>query len=39
MVSDACAGVDDDSHAKALDVMELYQPLIRVVTVDQLIGA
>ena len=38
VVSDACAGVDDDSHAKALDVMELYGPLIRVVTVDQLIG-
>ena len=39
VVSDACAGVDDDSHARALDVMELYGPLVRVVTVDQLIGA
>ncbi|MFL5993580.1 MAG: cysteine hydrolase family protein [Streptomyces sp.] len=38
VVSDACAGADDDSHARALDVMELYGPLIRVVTVDQLIG-
>ncbi|MDQ0758336.1 cysteine hydrolase family protein [Streptomyces canus] len=38
VVSDACAGADDDSHAKALDVMELYGPLIQVVTVDQLIG-
>jgi nicotinamidase-related amidase len=38
VVSDACAGVDDDSHAKALDVMKLYGPLVRVVTVDQLIG-
>ncbi|MEU9326436.1 cysteine hydrolase [Streptomyces canus] len=37
VVSDACAGVDDDSHVRALDVMELYGPLIRVVTVDQLI--
>ncbi|MET8082224.1 cysteine hydrolase [Streptomyces sp. NPDC005303] len=38
VVSDACAGADDASHARALDVMELYGPLIRVVTVDQLIG-
>ncbi|EDY59771.1 MULTISPECIES: cysteine hydrolase [Streptomyces] len=38
VVSDACAGVDDASHTRALDVMELYGPLIRVVTVDQLIG-
>jgi nicotinamidase-related amidase len=38
VVSDACAGVDDDSHTKALDVMKLYGPLVRVVTVDQLIG-
>jgi nicotinamidase-related amidase len=38
VVSDACAGVDDESHAKALDVMKLYGPLVRVVTVDQLIG-
>lgn len=37
VVSDACAGVDDDSHARALDVMALYGSLIRVVTVDQLI--
>ena len=38
VVADACAGADDDSHAKALDVMRLYGPLIRVVTADQLIG-
>jgi nicotinamidase-related amidase len=38
VVSDACAGADDDSHVRALDVMGLYGPLIRVVTVDQLIG-
>jgi len=38
VVSDACAGADDDSHAKALYVMELYGPLIKVVTVDQLLG-
>ncbi|MET7729957.1 cysteine hydrolase [Streptomyces sp. NPDC005402] len=38
VVSDACAGADDASHARALDAMELYGPLIRVVTVDQLMG-
>ncbi|MFF4054954.1 isochorismatase family protein [Streptomyces sp. NPDC001668] len=38
VVADACAGADDDSHARALDVMRLYGPLIRVVTADQLIG-
>jgi nicotinamidase-related amidase len=37
VVSDACAGADDASHARALDVMALYGPLIRIVTVDQLI--
>lgn len=31
VVADACAGVDDDSHAKALHVMGLYAPLVRVV--------
>ncbi|MFJ5304607.1 cysteine hydrolase family protein [Streptomyces sp. NPDC088350] len=38
VVSDACAGVDDDSHAKALHVMDLYRPLIRVVTVAEAVG-
>jgi nicotinamidase-related amidase len=38
VVADACAGVDDESHAKALHVMELYQPLIRVVTVAEAVG-
>ncbi|MDH6521029.1 nicotinamidase-related amidase [Streptomyces sp. SAI-208] len=37
VVSDACAGADDDSHARALEVMALYGPLIRVVTVEQLL--
>ena len=32
VVADACAGVDDDSHRKALEVMALYAPLITVVT-------
>ncbi|MGX9882450.1 cysteine hydrolase family protein [Streptomyces sp. NPDC002276] len=38
VVSDACAGVDDDSHAKALHVMDLYRPLIRVVSVAEVVG-
>lgn len=37
VVSDACAGADDDSHARALHVMDLYRPLIRVVTVAELL--
>ena len=36
VVSDACAGADDASHTKALEVMDLYRPLIRVVTVEEL---
>jgi nicotinamidase-related amidase len=31
VVADACAGVDDGSHRKALDVMALYGPLVEVV--------
>ncbi|WP_405875813.1 cysteine hydrolase family protein [Streptomyces sp. NBC_00005] len=38
VVSDACAGADDDSHAKALHVMDLYRPLIRVTTVAELLA-
>lgn len=37
VAADACAGADDDSHAKALQVMDLYRPLIRVVTVAELL--
>ncbi|MEU6259858.1 isochorismatase family protein [Streptomyces sp. NPDC047043] len=35
--ADACAGADDDSHAKALQVMDLYRPLVRVTTVAELL--
>ncbi|BBC30077.1 hypothetical protein SGFS_013710 [Streptomyces graminofaciens] len=38
VVADACAGADDESHAKALDVLDLYRPLVRVVTVDDVLG-
>lgn len=38
VVADACAGADDESHAKALHVLDLYRPLVRVVTVDEVLG-
>ena len=38
VVSDACAGVDDESHAKALDLMRLYGPLVKVATTDEVLG-
>lgn len=38
VVADACAGADDESHAKALYVLDLYRPLVRVVTVDEVLA-
>jgi nicotinamidase-related amidase len=38
VVSDACAGVDDESHASALHIMSLYGPLVEVVTVAGVLG-
>jgi nicotinamidase-related amidase len=38
VVADACAGVDDVAHERALDVMRLYAPLITVVEADQLLA-
>ncbi|MEU9481025.1 isochorismatase family protein [Streptomyces sp. NPDC048191] len=38
VVADACAGADDDSHLKALQIMELYRPLVRVTNVDDLLA-
>ncbi|MFF3500152.1 cysteine hydrolase family protein [Streptomyces sp. NPDC003247] len=37
VVADACAGVDDASHAEALHVMDLYGPLVRVTTIAELL--
>jgi nicotinamidase-related amidase len=31
VVADACAGINDTAHAQALEVMSLYQPLIKIV--------
>jgi len=39
VVADACAGVDDESHASALHVMRLYSPLVDVVTLADILGA
>ncbi|MFE5813708.1 cysteine hydrolase family protein [Streptomyces sp. NPDC056479] len=39
VVADACAGVDDDSHTRALQVLDLYRPLITVTTVAELLAA
>ncbi|EOD69750.1 cysteine hydrolase family protein [Amycolatopsis vancoresmycina] len=38
VVSDACAGVDDESHAKALDILRLYGPLVTVATTEEVLG-
>ena len=35
VVADACAGVDDDNHRKAIDIMRLYSPMLEIVSVDQ----
>lgn len=32
VVADGCAGIDDQSHQKALDVMALYSPMVRIVS-------
>jgi nicotinamidase-related amidase len=31
VVADACAGVTDESHAKTLDILRLYSPLVEVI--------
>lgn len=38
VAADACAGVDDASHAKALDILRLYAPLVEVVTVAEVLA-
>ncbi|WP_338675220.1 isochorismatase family protein [Streptomyces sp. SCSIO 30461] len=38
VAADACAGADDRSHAGALQLMDLYRPLIRVTTVSDLLA-
>lgn len=38
VVRDACAGSTDENHAKALDVMALYGPLVRVMSTDEVLA-
>ncbi len=38
VVSDACAGVSEADHRRALDAMALYGPLIEITTVDEIIA-
>lgn len=38
VVADACAGVDDESHAKTLDILRLYGPLVTVATTAEVLG-
>lgn len=37
VVADACAGVNDETHGQALDILRLYAPLIEVVTVAEVL--
>ncbi|ADB35252.1 isochorismatase hydrolase [Kribbella flavida DSM 17836] len=36
VVEDACAGVDEQAHRQAIDIMRLYAPMLEIVTVDEL---
>jgi nicotinamidase-related amidase len=38
VVADACAGVTDESHRQALDILRLYGPLVEVVSVADIAG-
>ena len=38
VVADACAGVTDESHRQALDIMRLYGPLVEVVSLADVLG-
>jgi nicotinamidase-related amidase len=39
VVTDACAGSTDGNHQQALAIMALYEPLVELTTVDELVGA
>jgi nicotinamidase-related amidase len=38
VAADACAGADDESHARALAIMRLYQPLIEVASTAEVLA-
>jgi len=37
VVADACAGLNDETHAKTLDILRLYSPLVEVVSLAEAI--
>ena len=37
VAADACAGVNDRTHAQALDIMRLYAPLVQVTSVAEIL--
>jgi nicotinamidase-related amidase len=37
VAADACAGMNDRSHAQALDILRLYGPLVRVASVAEIL--
>jgi nicotinamidase-related amidase len=39
VAADACAGVSDTDHRRALEAMALYAPLIEITTVDEVLAA
>lgn len=39
VAADACAGLSDLDHQRALDTMALYAPLIEIVTVDEVLAS
>ena len=39
VVADACAGISEADHQRALDAMALYAPLIRITDVTAVLGA
>jgi nicotinamidase-related amidase len=38
VVADACAGMTDDSHRQALDILRLYAPLVEVASLADVLG-
>ncbi len=38
VVADACAGIDDESHAEALNILRLYGPLVEVISLAEAIS-
>jgi nicotinamidase-related amidase len=38
VVTDACAGSTDDDHGRALRIMSLYEPIVRLTTTDEVLA-